>query len=115
MVKLAVIALLVFTVVSLCATVLIALRVCAALEKAFPVLDSMQARHIELLGKTLDRLMSRDLDHFKTYDLIPVEEHEVEETPLEDLQRARPWTMPANGVVPAREGEFDPEAEGLPK
>lgn len=110
------ICLLVALAVSITSTVLIAVKSLEALREAFRVLEQASLRADSTRSELLDRLASRDLDHYKLYSLAENGEdgeisiNEVDETTMEEIHQGRPWIpVPRSGPdVPL---DLDPERD----
>jgi hypothetical protein len=72
------------------------LAVSSMLVDSHLLIERVHEREIAHRKDLLDRLMARDFDHYKTYELAETATTEPDEVPDEELRRQRPWiTGPA--------------------
>lgn len=71
--------------------VLITVQFSKALRYVLSQLDSLHLREVKRSEGLLNRLMARDFDHLKTYELAEMGSTEPDEVSDDELRRERPW------------------------
>jgi hypothetical protein len=67
------------------------LEVSSMLVDSHRLIDRVLERELVHRKDLLDRLMARDFDHYKAYELAETATTEPDEVPDEELRRERPW------------------------
>jgi hypothetical protein len=67
------------------------LEVSSMLVDSHLLIDRVHEREVAQRKDLLDRLMARDFDHYKAYELAEDATTEPDEVPDEELRRQRPW------------------------